>query len=349
MSMHLFPHSHCPESIIKKIVSFFGPLKVCLPWMMETPDVFKNISIEISRPPFFLKPGDFLMVMLAEYRTWAEKNHDRNYIELLKFDPANKLTDNKTWEIRKMLGHAFESHSVKEKDVIRWHLLLHLAGDIEEKRLETDKLLSALKDKKAPLDGSIEDSGDIKDLLGDLDAIGDESVLDDQNLRNIFEAWFGLFGGYLNKNASLITYNKQIMDYLDERWDGLPVVNLSTIKPVVGFDVPDLSNHTPDVQDKFQTENDIENILKEIKDLITSIGENPTHKLIALDKLSHKLDKANQKTLSKRAMRLTVRYLFPIKDTILTESDSILRHFFNHTIILVEPRRPESAALCEGG
>ena len=336
MSIHLFPHSRCHESIIKKVISFFGPMRVYLPWMMETPEVFNNISIEISRPPAYLKPGDFFMSMLAEYRTWAERNHDRNYIELLKFGPADKPTDNKTWEIRKMLGHAVESPSFREKDVIMWHLILHLAGDIEEKRLETDKLLGELKYKKAPLDESIEDSGDMKDLLTDLDALGYESMLDETNLRHIFEAWFGLFGGYLDRNESLITYNRQVMDYLAELWDASCLKNVSTIKPSIGFNVPDLSNHTHDVQDKIQTENDTEKILIEVKDLITSIGENPAHKLIAIDKLSHKLDNANQRTLSKRALRLTVRYLFPIKDKFLSAGDMILRRFFNQTIILVE-------------
>jgi hypothetical protein len=333
MSVHLFPHSRCHESIIKKVIPFFGPIRVYMPWMMETPDVLNNISIEISRPPAYLKPGDFFMAMLAEYRTWAERNHDRNYIELLKFGAADRPTDNKTWEIRKMLGHAVESPSSREKDVIRWHLILHLAGDIEEKRLETDKLLGELKYKKAPLNGNIEDSGDMKDLLTDLDALGDESVLDDTHLRHIFEAWFGLFGGYLDKNESLITYNRQVMDYLAERWDALCPEDVSTIKPGIGFNVPDLSNHTPDVQGKVRTESDIEKISKEIKYIIASIGENPANKLIALDKLSHKLDIANQRTLSKRALRLTVRYLFPIR---VSEGDRVLRHFFNQTIIFVE-------------
>jgi hypothetical protein len=336
MSVHLFPHSRCHESIIKKVISFFGPIRVYIPWMMETPYVLNNISIEISRPPAYLNPGDFFMAMLAEYRTWAERNHGRNYIELLKFGTADRSTDNKTWEIRKMLGRAVESSSVSEKDFIRWHLILHLAGDIEEKRLETDKLLSELKYKKAPLYGSVEDSGDMKDLLRDLDVIGDESVLDDTHLRHIFEAWFGLFGGYLGKNESLITYNRQVMDYLAERWDALCLENVSTIMPGIRFNVPDLSNHTPDVQGKSQTENEVDNISKEIKYIITSIGENPAHKIIALDKLSHKLDIANQKTLSKRALRLTVRYLFPIKDKSLSEGDRVLRHFFNHTIIFIE-------------
>lgn len=336
MSVHLFPHSYCPKSIIKKITSFFGATRVYLPWMMETPDIFDNISVEISRPPLNLKPGDFFMAMLAEYRTWAERNHDRNYIELLKFGPAEELTDNQTWEIRKMLGYPAESHSVKEKDFIRWHLLLHLAGDIEEKRLETDKLLNALKHKKTPLDGSIEDSGDMKDLLRDFYDIRDESVLDDLNLLHIFEAWFGLFGDYLDKRASLITYSRQVMGYLAERWDALCPENVSTLTPVIGFNVPDFSNHTPDVQNKIQIENDIEKILKEIKDLITSISENPRQKLIALDKLSHKLDNANHRTSSKRTLRLIVRYLFPVKDIVLSESDRILSHFFNKTLILVE-------------
>lgn len=336
MSIHLFPHSHCPESIIKKIISFFGPVRVYLPWMMETPDLFNNMSIEISKPPACLKPRKFLMSMFAEYRNWVERNHDRNYLELIKLGLPGKLTDNKTWEIRQMLGHTVEPHSAKEEKIIRWHLLLHLAGDIEEKRMETDKMLKALKEKKAPLDGSIENSGDIKDLLGDLHDLGTESVLNDQTIRQIFKAWFGLFGGYLNENEVLITYSRQVMDYLAERWDALCFANLSAISPAIVFNVPDLSNHAPDIQNQIKRENNIDEILKEIKDLVTSIGKNPTHNLIALDKLSKKLDNSIQWTLSNKALRCTLKYLYPIQDKGLAESDKILRRFFNQTIMLVE-------------
>ncbi len=336
MSIHLFPHSRCPGSIIEKIISFFGTVNVYLPWMMETPEVLKNISIDISRPPVYMKPGDYFMAMLAEYRRWVERNNDRNYIELLKFGPPDKLTDNKTWEIRQMLGHRVESHSGREEDAIRWHLLLHLAGDIEEKRLETDILLKALKDKKAPLDGSIEDNSDIKELLRDLYDLGTEPVLNDWNLIQILEAWFGLFGGYLDENNLLITYDRQVMGYLTERWDALCLENVSTVNPVIGFNVPDLSSYTPEVQENIQMKNDIERILREIKDLIITIGKDPTHSLIALDRLSHELDKAVQRISSKSAFRFTIRYLYPIKGKVLTESDMVFGHLFNQIIILAE-------------
>jgi len=336
MSLHLFPHCHWSESIIKKIIFFFGPVKAYLPWMMETPDILNNMSIEISNPPVYLKPENSFRTILAEYRNWAQRNHDRNYLELIKLGWTGKLTDNKTWEIRQMLGRTVESLSAKEEKVIRWHLLLHLYGDIEEKRLEADNLLKALKDKKAPLDGSIENSGDIKNLLGDLRDLGTESVLNDPSLRRIFEAWFGLFGGYLNENESLITYNRQVMDYLSERWDALSHANVSAISPAIGFNVPDLSNHAPVVQNQIQMDNNIDEILKEIKDLITSIGKSPTHNLAALNKLSKKLDNSIQWTSSNRALKCTLRYLYPIQDKGIAENDKILRRFFNQTIILAE-------------
>jgi hypothetical protein len=161
-------------------------------------------------------------------------------------------------------------------------------------------------------------------------------VLNDPNLRQIFEAWFGLFGGYIKENQSLITYNRQVMDYLAERWDTLYLADVSAVSPVIVFNVPDFSNHGPDVQDQIQRKNDIEKILKEIKGLITSIGKNPAHNLAALEKLSKKLDDSFQWTSSNRAMRYILRYLYPIQDKGLAENDKILHRFFNQTIILVE-------------
>ncbi|HJX33545.1 MAG TPA: hypothetical protein VJ373_00075, partial [Desulfatiglandales bacterium] len=226
-------------------------------------------------------------------------------------------------------------HSGKE-DAIRWHLLLHLAGDIEEKCLETDMLLNALKDKKGPLDGSIEDNSDIKELLRDLHDLGTESVLNDRNLRQILEAWFGLFGGYLDENELLVTYDRQVMGYLTERWDALCLDNVSTVNPLIGFNVPDVSSYTPEVQENIQMKNDMERILREIKDLIITIGKNPTRNLIALDRLSHELDKAIQRTSSKSALKFTIRYLYPINGKVLSESDRVLGRLFNHSIILAE-------------
>jgi hypothetical protein len=336
MSLHLFPHCHWSDSIIKKIISCLGPVKVYLPWMMEPHDIFNNLPIEISNPPVYLKPKNSFRAILTEYRNWAERNHDRNDLELIKFIRTSNLTDNKTWEIRQMLGRSVESLSAEEEKAIRWHLLLHMAGDIEEKRLEADNLLRALKDKKAPLDGSIENSGEIENLFGDLHDLGTESLLNDPNLRQIFEAWFGLFGGYLKENELLITYNRQVMDYLTEQWDVLYRENVSAISPAIGFNVPDLSNHVPDVQNQIRQKNNIDEILKKIKDIIISIGKNPATNLTALYKLSKKFDDSNQWTLSNRALRCTLRYLYPIQDNCLAEKDKILRRFFHQTIILAE-------------
>jgi len=336
MSAHIFPHSYWPESIIKKIISFFGPVKVYRPWMIDSLDQMNDVSIEISNPPEDLKPDSSFMAMLSEYRQWMKRNRDRSYLEIIKSVRDSRLTDDKTWEIRRMLGRTLQSLTDEEEKITRWHLLLHLAGDLEEQRLAAYKILKELKDKKSPLDGSIEKASDIKNLLGDLQELGTESELNDQNLRKIFEAWFGLFGEYIKENELLITYNRQVMSFLTERRDAPSIADGPANSPTIVFNVPDLSDRTPEGQNRIRMEYNIDDLLKEIKDLIFSMVKNPPGNLTALDNLSKKLNESFPRELSKGALRCTLKYFYPIQDKGLLEKEKVLERFFNQTIILTE-------------
>ncbi|MDB9823063.1 hypothetical protein OAC89_05105 [Deltaproteobacteria bacterium] len=336
MPLHLFPHFHPPEPIIKKIVSFLGPIKMYLPWLMEPPGFIDDMSIEISNPPKELKPHESLKAMLSEYRNWAKENRDMIYLGAVKSGRALEPADNTTWEIRRMLVNSIQSLPERNEEIIRWHLLLHLAGEIEEQRLAADNMLKALKKKKSPLDGSIEKAIDIKSLLKDLPELGPSSVMNDLPLGQIFEAWFNLFGEFLKEKDLLITYNRQITDYISERWDALSISDNSTNSPTVGFSVPDLSHHAPGRQKQIQKEYNIDERLEEIKDLIMSMGKRPTHNITEINIISENLDKYFPWELSDGTMRYSLRHLYPISHKSLPESDKIIGRFFNHTIILAE-------------
>ena len=78
----LFLHTFVPESDIKKVLSFFGPITICLPWHMAPPAFVSELSssnlIRLSTPPDALRPDDDFKIRLAEYRAWIEENRDKD-------------------------------------------------------------------------------------------------------------------------------------------------------------------------------------------------------------------------------------------------------------------------------
>ena len=158
----LFPHAYLPESRVKKILSFFGPLTVFQPWFMERPilgsEANEARAVQVLRPPENLKPEKGFGTRLSEYRHWIEQNSDRGYTEFLQVSQEKDLTENTTWEIRQMIRRGGRQTSAPQEDpALKWHLILHLAQDVEDQKREADKALKALKEKDVPLKGIVEE------------------------------------------------------------------------------------------------------------------------------------------------------------------------------------------------
>jgi hypothetical protein len=330
MSAYLFPHFNPPESILKKLVSFLGPIKICLPWFMEPSRFFDESPVEILYPPENLKPEYAFITMLSEYRSWIKQNQDRSYIEIIKSNLAGKPREDEIWDIRQMLVRGVASVTDSEDHInTKWHLLLHLAGEIEEQQVSADNLLKTLKEKRSPLEGSIEKALDINSLFGELHALNAESSFTDSNLVEIIKAWLGLFGGYLNKNELLITLNSRIMDYLSEFWDDLSANDILKDWTRV-LDIPDLSCNTS---------NKSEERIKKIRELIIDLGNAPSENLKSLDILHKELGDSFTGALSKATLRCTLKYFFPISDeSLLKSQETILKYLSGKTLMLVEEK-----------
>jgi hypothetical protein len=336
MPIHIFPHSYLPESLAEKIVSFLGPFTVYRPWMMETSFPVKDISIKILNPPAGLEPHESLKTILSEYKDWMERHRDRSYLETIKSGRDSGLEDNKTWEIRQMLGRKLQSVSVQEEQVSRWHLILHLEADIEKQRIAADNILESLKHKRSPLDGSIEKPLDMQILLGDLSDLGTEVLLKDRNLKQILEAWFGLFGEYIKENELFLTYDRQIMNYINQRWDAVGDADGFRNIPAIELNVPYLSGHGPYAGNQQRSDPEIDKMLREMKGIILSMAKTPEDNMRSLKTLSRTLVDFFPSESWDRTLRCTVRYLCPIPDEVMLQGENILRHLFNQTIIFAE-------------
>ena len=147
----LFPHADLPDPTVKKVLSFFGPLTIFRPWFMERP-VFGSganeaNAVQVLHPPENLKPEKDFGTRLSEYRHWMEQNSDKGYTDFLQVSQENDLTENTTWEIRQMIRRGTRQATAPQEDpALKWHLILHLAQDVEDQKLEADKALRALKE-----------------------------------------------------------------------------------------------------------------------------------------------------------------------------------------------------------
>jgi hypothetical protein len=97
----LFPHASLPEEMLKRALSFFGPLKLCRPWYMDRAvSLVEEGEIQILRPPFELEPSIDVEKLLAEHRTWIRINQKQGFDALLVFSHERLKPGEAVWDIR---------------------------------------------------------------------------------------------------------------------------------------------------------------------------------------------------------------------------------------------------------
>lgn len=221
MPVTLFPHTQITVSNLEKILARFKELTICQPWFMEGPisanDGPVPTSVHIQHPHEILKPkGDFRM-LISEYQLWLRQNWQKGCGAILAASMQRALSEDAPWEIRQMISRAGEERHVAsyEDRPFKWHLILHLAREFDENRLEVENLIKNLKSRKSPLEGALEEPPQQR-LLDDTPLMEARLKVDKYDLRQVFEAWFGLFGGYLPDGGALITFDPQVRIYASE-------------------------------------------------------------------------------------------------------------------------------------
>ena len=230
MPYMLFPHTQINGPDLNKIIKHFGGLTICQPWFMETPGQdIKQADIKdvhIQNPGMALKPkGDFTK-LLSEYRSWVSQNWDKGYGNFLGATQEKTLTENTPWEIRQLISKGGDNPDRQEDKAFKWHIILHLAREFEESRVEVEKLLNRLKDQKSPLEGALEESPPHR-YFEDTPLMETQLQVDAYGLKQIFEAWFGLFGEYLSADIQLITLDPLVISYVSEIFEP----DKNTIRP----------------------------------------------------------------------------------------------------------------------
>ncbi|MCF8061948.1 MAG: hypothetical protein K9M82_05480 [Deltaproteobacteria bacterium] len=270
----LFPHAGLSLPELGKILSLFHPLRVFLPWQMEPAEVLSQDPpagcVEIHHPPAELDPGASFRRAVADYRDWVRLHPDRS--DLLKTGTGSSEED-PIWEIRRRIRERkIPAEEGGGGESFQWHMVLHLAREIEEQRTEADRILDALKETRSPLEGLTDDPGEIRSLFEDLPGFDWTPETGRYDAMPIIRAWVGLFGALLGPGDPLVSLDRRFVDLLTGLWTEAadPPV---TAPPAIRFPYPDLSGHSLDRILEIRAEHFPENAARELSAILFEPGK----------------------------------------------------------------------------
>lgn len=215
----LFPHTQITAQNFEKIGNRFENLTLCLPWFMEGPATETEETdtswLHVQYPNASLKPKEDFNKLISEYRIWVNQNQDKGYGSFLGATQGGTLTEDTPWEIRQLISGRETRSDLQESRSFKWHLILHLAREFEESRVEVEEMLNKLMTEKSPLEGALEIDPP-KRIFEDTPLMESQLQVDEHHLRQIFEAWFGLFGEFVSEDATLITFDPMVMNYASQ-------------------------------------------------------------------------------------------------------------------------------------
>jgi hypothetical protein len=226
----LFPHCHVADPDLEKIISLFGGITICQPWFMDDPPMSQATPdfsrVHLVRPSERLKPQVDFDRLLSEYRLWMKNNQDKGRVVFLRAIEGIPDSEDTPWEIRQMIRHAGKGITdSKENRALRWHIILHLAREFEEYSLEAEEMLNRVKQQGSPLYEAVEEDISLQGFFQDMPRSEIDASFDKHHMMQIFEAWVGLFGDYLQEHSLLITLNPYVIDYATTLFED---VNVST-------------------------------------------------------------------------------------------------------------------------
>jgi len=306
----LFPSAYLQETNLKKILSFFGPLTIFQPWHMDRRILLSESKalepVQVVNPPVDLKPMEGFRRVLSNFKSWIGANPDQGYNAFLSARGGiDQDSEDSTWEIRKAVRRGIEkSAEPKPSPVLKWHLALHLAQEIE----------------------------DGENLFYDLPAFGKEPVMEENQLEQVYEAWFSLFGGFLKEQTLLVTMNQQVMDHVSGIWHEYVTGDGHADEMSVAFRAPDLSHLSLEDLLSAKAQAFGRPFMGEVRKAIMAFSENPIGSVTVLKQHANEIEKAFPEGLRDGSLMITANYLKP---GVPRKKRGLLRRFSGKTIILV--------------
>jgi hypothetical protein len=261
-NIYFFPFPHPDPKMMKRISVFLGRPTICLPWYMENlpgnEEDPKAAPPLIIRPPEELKPPEDFLRLLGEYRKWIRENPDRSCSASLAATRTMVPAEDARWEIQQMVrkGTGNTRTAQLPPPTIRWHLLLHLAREMEKERREAEAALYYLRNQDSPLKEAIGEEIEGPGLMDDLSDSLEKPVLEHRLLGDICEAWVNLFGASLGKESVLVAPDENILLFVRELYEeALSRVDHMQSIPCVSFEVTDPLSFPPEESERTLRDN----------------------------------------------------------------------------------------------
>lgn len=293
---------------------------------MNPPGFFQEYKIEVINPPEDYKPGEDFKAILSGYHAWADENYDRSLMETLKFSSSASQYDGATWDIRRLLNGADKSlHGTKRGDLpLRHHLLLHLASEIETGRFKIMEMIEGMKEKATVLAGALHDPGESRGIFADMDDIMETGIQDNITVQPLLDAWFGLFGGYIEENDLLATCSGRVMDFISSQWYEGITEGETAGSYSISFCLPDISS-----------ERHKEANIAKIRELILGFDKDPEHYAYEIKGLTGDLENTFSSESSQGLLKIQIRHFPSMPGGVSFVRNGLLRHISGKTILLM--------------
>ena len=305
----IFPHTHINGTDLKKLFPFFGPIAMCLPWFVEAPGPSAEEGdfppVTVLYPRESVRPKNDFKRLLSEYQLWIQQNQDKGYASSLNFSTNMDPSEEPPWKIRQLIQNTGKNISdPDEHKAFKWHVILHLARQLEQNHSEADKLLDQVRLQKSPVDEALEEHSVSGNLLADLPGFEDYFSTHEHHLSQLIEAWIGLFGHYLTDYRFLVTFNPNVMDYLT----GL------THPAEVRLSLPDMSGLSLKDLQEAKEHPGCGSFGKALKSLIQVVENQPGPQRDEIQKLLKKIESSLVPEPTSGHMNVTLRHIPRIPD-----------------------------------
>ncbi len=226
-SIVLFPHTQLESGLLERLIEIFGSVTLCQPWFTEPTVLSKeNGDLKVLFPSEAMKPKEDFKHLLSEYQGWMMDHQGKNRTAPL----PGRETGDETWAIRKAIRDVNkDADDPALQNTLKWHLVLHLARNLEEERVSAQDLLQRAAKSKSPLAEAMEKDEEIPDMFEDLPLAATYPYVTERHLNLIFEAWFGLFGSLIESDSELMTLDRQVFTYALDLFDGCDVQPIGEI------------------------------------------------------------------------------------------------------------------------
>lgn len=220
----VFPHSCISTIQIRTISGLFKQIIICQPFYMHSPienaEEDLTTPIRFVYPPVSIKPPESFNLLLSEFRQWIKNNPESRYQSFYKAGHEDVNFENALWNLRGAIRNANQSASKStNQEALKWHIVLHLAREIEENQADAKMGLKKIIRSKAPLEEALDGGRPLgKGLFNDLPVSNSDYGIEQHLLEQIIHAWMGLFIESLSTHSLFCTFDRQVFNLMRERF-----------------------------------------------------------------------------------------------------------------------------------